>query len=584
MDRLRRFWGQRVLPVVFDDSLSYYEMICKLTKAINDIIENNNLLEQFVGSYMPTFNDEWDVTKEYNPLSVVMYDDKLYIAKQAVPVGMSIEAGDYWEEINLPYFDAIANLNSLDVLTPDQFSGTDTEKIKAALDSINDGGTLCINRKYTLDDDLVISHLSSRQEKFIHVLGIGKNAEIALNGHNIVGDRAAGEAYGSNSVGGIFWQDINFTGENYQNGFITDRLIRMFFTGCHFYGMNNTFYGNDNYVFNETSRGAYAQSYYFNQCYFGCMKNAAFNVRKIFDCHFNNCIFEYDFSGIIVRHALEGLFITNCLMESMPNNIAIKITTTTASDGCYNLVINNCYFEDNLVSIDISSVGYTGISAIENCMCSLNRTGQTFIHMPRNLQDTYGENNMFHPVLKINGNSVVQGGTYTTANALLFDLRHEDGSTWQYQLTGLEFENNNFDLTYSNATMAELYTLNYKPKKRAHTKRGTLGFVARFNSNGTQTNTAPANIPTDVTTTMFKITSLKNTANGQDICVDNGVTETPDTWYRVTPQGDGAGFSVIIKRDDQGEPLKPSALYEERAGDKTVSVIVEWAYANINSI
>ena len=29
---------QKVLPLVYDDSLSYYEQICKLTNTINDII------------------------------------------------------------------------------------------------------------------------------------------------------------------------------------------------------------------------------------------------------------------------------------------------------------------------------------------------------------------------------------------------------------------------------------------------------------------------------------------------------------------------------------------------------------------
>ena len=33
------FWCQKVLPLVYDDSLSYYETLCKLTAKINELID-----------------------------------------------------------------------------------------------------------------------------------------------------------------------------------------------------------------------------------------------------------------------------------------------------------------------------------------------------------------------------------------------------------------------------------------------------------------------------------------------------------------------------------------------------------------
>ena len=35
-----RFWCQKVLPLVYDDSLSYYEILCKIVDYINNIIVN----------------------------------------------------------------------------------------------------------------------------------------------------------------------------------------------------------------------------------------------------------------------------------------------------------------------------------------------------------------------------------------------------------------------------------------------------------------------------------------------------------------------------------------------------------------
>lgn len=43
MEKLKyfRFWCQKVLPLVYDDSLSYYEILCKVVKYINDLIKSD---------------------------------------------------------------------------------------------------------------------------------------------------------------------------------------------------------------------------------------------------------------------------------------------------------------------------------------------------------------------------------------------------------------------------------------------------------------------------------------------------------------------------------------------------------------
>lgn len=39
-----RFWCQKVLPLVYDDSLSYYELLCKVVCKLNELAENQNNL------------------------------------------------------------------------------------------------------------------------------------------------------------------------------------------------------------------------------------------------------------------------------------------------------------------------------------------------------------------------------------------------------------------------------------------------------------------------------------------------------------------------------------------------------------
>lgn len=37
-----KFWCQKVLPLVYDDSISYYEVLCKLVAYLNQMIDNQN--------------------------------------------------------------------------------------------------------------------------------------------------------------------------------------------------------------------------------------------------------------------------------------------------------------------------------------------------------------------------------------------------------------------------------------------------------------------------------------------------------------------------------------------------------------
>lgn len=41
---LFRFWCQKVLPLVYDDSLSYYELLCKIVDYLNHVIADNNAI------------------------------------------------------------------------------------------------------------------------------------------------------------------------------------------------------------------------------------------------------------------------------------------------------------------------------------------------------------------------------------------------------------------------------------------------------------------------------------------------------------------------------------------------------------
>lgn len=64
-----RFWCQKVLPQVYDDSLSYYELLCKVVNQINVLTENNNTLSDGYNElvdYVNNYFNSLDIDKEIN--------------------------------------------------------------------------------------------------------------------------------------------------------------------------------------------------------------------------------------------------------------------------------------------------------------------------------------------------------------------------------------------------------------------------------------------------------------------------------------------------------------------------------------
>lgn len=98
-----RFYCQKILPLVYDDSLSYYEVLCKVVSKINELIDRPwgiNIADPM----------EWDITEQYPQYTIVVDNEgTAYISKEAVPAGVAITNEDYW----LPVFPYGINLRSI---------------------------------------------------------------------------------------------------------------------------------------------------------------------------------------------------------------------------------------------------------------------------------------------------------------------------------------------------------------------------------------------------------------------------------------------------------------------------------------
>ena len=82
MDNLKhfRFWCYKVLPLVYDDSLSYYEILCKVVKYINDLIDQDKVLGDELASQKAALQEVQDWIANFD----TSYPEQLiqkYIAK-----------------------------------------------------------------------------------------------------------------------------------------------------------------------------------------------------------------------------------------------------------------------------------------------------------------------------------------------------------------------------------------------------------------------------------------------------------------------------------------------------------------------
>lgn len=62
-----RFWCQKILPAVYDDSLSYYELLCKVIQKLNEVIDQSNEHSEAIlalQSALIQLRDEFEKFKE----------------------------------------------------------------------------------------------------------------------------------------------------------------------------------------------------------------------------------------------------------------------------------------------------------------------------------------------------------------------------------------------------------------------------------------------------------------------------------------------------------------------------------------
>ena len=116
-----KWWCYKVLPLVYDDSLSYYELLCKVISKLNEIIDSENATGETIVSIQKALQEvqEW-ITKfdtSYVEELIREYLAKSIYVKITESGHIVYVIPDSWKSIQF-------NTTGLDI-SPEQFHGND---------------------------------------------------------------------------------------------------------------------------------------------------------------------------------------------------------------------------------------------------------------------------------------------------------------------------------------------------------------------------------------------------------------------------------------------------------------------------
>lgn len=108
-----KFWCYKVLPLVYDDSLSYYEVLCKVVNYINELIEQDKIFGQELDALRADLNEVQKWIRDFN----TAYAERIIREYLATMIFVEIsDAGYIVYYIPETWADITFNTTGLDVI------------------------------------------------------------------------------------------------------------------------------------------------------------------------------------------------------------------------------------------------------------------------------------------------------------------------------------------------------------------------------------------------------------------------------------------------------------------------------------
>lgn len=257
-----RFWAQKVLPTVYDDSLSYYEILTKVVNYLNAVIQNVDSLNDSVDntnsafdtlqgyvndtkdtivsaynelqSYVNTYFDSLDVQEEINNKLDAMASDGS-LSELLSPFIPSL-VSDWLSENITPTSPAIdASLSVSGAGADAKIVGDKFKTIKENIDDISEPANYAYNLiPYTgtgiefTDTDIILTALTDGTYKYAYTdIDTSNINNITISWSNATGDNAV-LRYGTVENGQVEWGDwIATNRRNYVINCESDDTVRV---------------------------------------------------------------------------------------------------------------------------------------------------------------------------------------------------------------------------------------------------------------------------------------------------------------------------------------------------------------------
>lgn len=334
-----------------------------------------------------------------------------------------------------------------DYLTPDMFTGTDGEKIQAAIDSLeNTGGTIIFNRAYTLDRNILIKRRTTNpNHKEITLIGLGGDSEIDFGAYHF-------EGYDTNHVdyGGL--RLINMKIHGTDKAFVTDHLIRITLDSCNVWAFDYVFYGTD-----------YSQSIFIlNSSIQRINVCVMYVLRYAWDTHINCNRIELC-ESVFNANVINAMSFTNNVVESYSSDTPLNRRQLVFRTTPRAVVISGNYFEDNECTIDLSDISNSNDN-------SITIADNVFMEASRNLNAI---------CIKLPKTAVTKTSIMLTNNT--FNLH--DASQYAIAITETGHDMTNVVINNCHGTGFALYDPEYKLHDIANYNNDTYSNVVSMTDN-----------------------------------------------------------------------------------------------------
>ena len=430
--------------------------LCGNNNPCPDLITGQKCGITYTGArYVPLFADpaQWDNTKAYEPLTIVLNEGNSYTSKTFVPVGVDISNETYWAltgnynaqvesyRREVQEYTDIVNNNMMAVVNVSNILGNDLTGLQDLIDKANEPTIFYLkNGNYTLPTALVL-------KDYIHI--VGESMKTVINCEQGFVNNTSPIRYNRiktlRLIGTSSFNGINLNGLT--EGNLKLQLIDLYITGFNYaVSIYNSW---DSYI----SRCNFSENEYgclLDACNSGNVDRTNFYRNKNKGCILQNTL-QINFTGTVQENGLTGMAILSCEAININCYAEQNGYNSSTPEGGSNIYVSNFPNKSATIGGTINAYIIGGKSSGEmvssyglyiNYGSSLILSGNT---LQNNIKDLY---------LTSNSNNINLDQLYSTSTSLSINngynvkqySRNKRNILWLSDVSGNDVKTLSYDI------------------------------------------------------------------------------------------------------------------------------------------